>query len=83
MSAITQWWNGLNGDEKLIYGAVVAVPIILFIFVYFILGIKSFDQLIKAIASIPVWIIRKIIYFFRKLIESIINGIKEAFTKPL
>lgn len=78
MSSIKQWWNALEGDEKLIYGAAVVVPILIFLYMYFVLEIKTFNDLIKAIAQIPIWIISKIIYFFRELIQSIIAGVKES-----
>lgn len=79
---IRKWWSSLDDNDKIMYTIYIVVPTLILIY-FWSKGIDTMDELIEWIASWPVWILRKIIYFFRKLIESIVNGLKEAFTKPI
>lgn len=82
LSIIKKWWSGLSDNDKIMYSIYVAVPTLILIY-FWSKGIDTMDELIAWIASWPVWIISKILYFFTQLIKSITKGLKDAFTKKI
>lgn len=82
LSIIKNWWSSLSDNDKIMYSIYVAVPTLILIY-FWSKGIDTMDELIAWIASWPVWIISKILYFFTQLIKSITKGLKDAVTKKI
>lgn len=82
-SLIGRVFGQMDDEDKMLLLITVSVSTLFILYLVFVDHIRSVDDLIRWLASWPVWIIRKIIYFIRRFIEEMINGLKDAFTKPI
>lgn len=83
VSIIQGAWNSLDDEDKLVLIVSTTVISSIIIYLRYVDNIRTTDEFIAWLASWPIWIIRKVIYFIRKFIEEIIKGLKDAFTKPI
>ena len=83
VSTIQGAWNSLDDEDKLVLIVSTTVISSMIIYLRYVDNTRTTDEFIAWLASWPTWTIRKVTCFTRKFIEEIMNGLKDAFTKPI